>query len=77
MMRKIVGNSSGHNLNSVKFHKSSDFMCITCATEKLILRPSPVKVKVEPLKFFRTDSRRYLWTNKTIVGSIQVFYGFN
>jgi hypothetical protein len=51
MMRKFIGNSSGHNLNSAKFSKSLDFMCITCATEKLILRPSPIKIKVEPLKF--------------------------
>jgi hypothetical protein len=50
MMRKIIGNSSGHNLNSAKFLKSSDFMCTTCATRKLILRPSPIKIKVEPLK---------------------------
>jgi hypothetical protein len=51
MMRKVIGNSSGHNLNSVKFLKSLDFMFIVCATGKLILRPSPVKIKVEPLKF--------------------------
>jgi hypothetical protein len=51
MMRKFIGNSSGHNLNSVKFSKSLNFMCIACATEKLILRPSPIKIKVEPLKF--------------------------
>jgi hypothetical protein len=51
MMRKIIGNSSVHNLNSVKFPKSSDFMCTTCATGKLILRPSSVMIKVKPLKF--------------------------
>jgi hypothetical protein len=51
MMSKIIGNSSGHNLNSAKLPKSSDFMCTTCATEKLILRSSPIKIKVEPLKF--------------------------
>jgi hypothetical protein len=51
MMRKIIGNSFGHNLNSAKFPKSLDFMCTPCATEKLILRLSPVKIKVEPLKF--------------------------
>jgi hypothetical protein len=50
MMRKIIGNSSGHNLNSTN-SKSSDFMCTACATRKLILRPSPIKIKVEPLKF--------------------------
>jgi hypothetical protein len=51
MMRKIIGNSSDHNLNSAKFSKSSDFMCTACATGKLILRPSHIKIKVEPLKF--------------------------
>jgi hypothetical protein len=50
MMRKIIGNSSDHNLNSAKFPKSLDFICTTCATEKLILKPSPIKIKVEPLK---------------------------
>jgi hypothetical protein len=39
MMRKIIGNSSCHNLNSAKFLKSSYFMCTSCATRKLILRP--------------------------------------
>jgi hypothetical protein len=51
MMRKIIGNSSDHNLNSAKFPKSSNFMFIACATGKLILRPLPIKIKVEPLKF--------------------------
>jgi hypothetical protein len=53
MMRKILGNSICHNLNAAKFPKSSDFMCTTCATEKLILRPSPLKIQVEPLKFLQ------------------------
>jgi hypothetical protein len=53
MMRKIIGNSFGHNLNSIKFPKFLNFMCTTCATGKLILRPSPIKIKVEPLKFLK------------------------
>jgi hypothetical protein len=52
MVRKIIDNSIGHNLNSAKFPKSLDFMSIACATGKLIMRPSPLKIKVEPLKFF-------------------------
>jgi hypothetical protein len=51
-MRKIIGNSYSHNLNSAKFHKYLNFMCTACATKKLILRQSPIKIKVEPLKFF-------------------------
>jgi hypothetical protein len=50
-MRKILVNSNGHNLNTTKFPKSSDFMCTTCATEKLIVRPSHLKIQVDSLKF--------------------------
>jgi hypothetical protein len=42
MMRKILGNSTGHNLNTTKFPKFLDFICIACTTEKLILRLSPL-----------------------------------
>jgi hypothetical protein len=51
MMRKITGNSIGHNLSTTNFPKSKDIICIACATEKLILRPSHLKIKAEPLKF--------------------------
>ena len=32
MMRKIIGNSIGHDLSSAKFPQSSDVMCTSCAT---------------------------------------------
>jgi hypothetical protein len=51
MMRKVISNSTDHNVNSAKFPKSSNFMCTACATGKLIVRSSPLKIKVEPLKF--------------------------
>jgi hypothetical protein len=51
IVRKIIGNCIGHNLREAKFHKHSDFMCIACATRKLILRPSSLKIQTEPLKF--------------------------
>jgi hypothetical protein len=50
MMRKIISNFIGHNLHKTKFPQSSDFICTTCATGKLILRPSTLKIKAEPLK---------------------------
>ena len=50
-MRKIIGNSIGHDLSSAKFPQSSDVMCTSCATGKLILRLSYLKIKEEPLKF--------------------------
>ena len=51
MMRKIIDNSIDHNLHKAKFSQSSDFICTACATGKLILRPSTLKIKTEPLKF--------------------------
>jgi hypothetical protein len=51
MMRKIIGNCIGHNLREAKFPKQIDFMCTACATEKLILRHSPLKIHTEQLKF--------------------------
>jgi hypothetical protein len=49
MMQKIIGNCIGHNLT--KISKTSDFICTACATGKLILRTSPLKIYTEPLKF--------------------------
>jgi hypothetical protein len=51
MMRKIITNSVGHNLSNAKFLQSSDYVCTACATGKLILRPSYLKIRDEPLKF--------------------------
>jgi hypothetical protein len=51
MMRKIIGNSIGHHLITDKFLNSSDFVCTACATGKLVLRPSYLKIRAEPLKF--------------------------
>jgi hypothetical protein len=51
MMTKIIGNCTGHDLKDAKFPKSNDFMCASCVMGKLILRPSPLKIHVEPLKF--------------------------
>jgi hypothetical protein len=51
MMRKIIGSSIGHSVSDKKFPQSSDFMCTSCASGKLILRLSPLKIQAEPLKF--------------------------
>jgi hypothetical protein len=51
MMRKIIENCTGHNLKDVKFLKSNDFVCTSCAMKKLILRPSPLKINAELLRF--------------------------
>ena len=52
MMKKIIGNSIGHDMENAKFPQNKDFCCTACATGKLILRPSYLKIRVEPLKFF-------------------------
>jgi hypothetical protein len=51
MMRKITSNYVGHSLSDAKFLQSSDYTSTTCATGKLILRPSSLKIQAEPLKF--------------------------
>jgi hypothetical protein len=73
MMRKIIGNSYGHNLNSAKFHKSLNFMCIACATGKLILRPSPIKIKVESLKFLERIQGDICVLIKPLLGPFRYF----
>jgi hypothetical protein len=73
MMRKIIDNSSGHNLNSVKFSKSSDFMCTAYATGKLILRSSPIKIKVEPLKFLELIQGDICRPIKSLSGPFKYF----
>jgi hypothetical protein len=51
MMRKIIENCTGHDLKDAKFQKSNDFVCTSCAMGKLILRPSPLKIHAESLRF--------------------------
>jgi hypothetical protein len=51
MTRIIIGNYSGNDLKDVKFLKSNNFVCTSCAMGKLILWPSPLKIHAEPLKF--------------------------
>jgi transposase InsO family protein len=51
MTRKIMSNSSGHGMSNKKFPESLDFMCTSCATGKLMLRPSHLKIQAKPLKF--------------------------
>jgi hypothetical protein len=51
MMWKIIGNCTSHDLKDAKILKSDDFVCNSCAIEKLILWPSPLKIHVEPLRF--------------------------
>ena len=50
-MRKIISNSVGHTLSDAKFSQFLDFVCTACATGKLILWPSYLKIHAEPLKF--------------------------
>jgi hypothetical protein len=51
MMRKIINNSIGHDMAKAKFPQNKDFCCTACGTGKLIVRPSYLIIRVEPLKF--------------------------
>jgi len=52
MMRKIITTSAGHGINTSHFPKPKYFLCTSCATGKLIIRPSYQKIKDESLRFF-------------------------
>jgi hypothetical protein len=66
--KKIIANCIGHNLKETKFSKTSDFIYMACATGKLILRPLPLKIHTEPLKFLKM-------IQGDICGPIQPLYG--
>jgi hypothetical protein len=51
MMKKIIGNFIGHDMENAKNSQNKDFCCTACATEKLILRPTYLKIRTKPLKF--------------------------
>jgi hypothetical protein len=67
MKRKIIENYTDHDLKDVKFLKSNDFVCTSCAMGKLILRSSPLKIHTEPLRFLDR-------IQGDIYGSIQPLY---
>jgi hypothetical protein len=71
MMRKIIDNCTGHNLN--KFPKTSDFICTACATGKLILRPSSLKIHTETLKFLERIQGDICGPIKLISGPFSYF----
>ena len=51
MIQKIIENSCGHSLKNQKIFQSNEFSCVACSQGKLIIRPSPVKVRYETLAF--------------------------
>ena len=53
MMRRIIKNSSGHSLKNQKKILSNEFSCAACSQGKLIIRPSPTKIRTEPLEFLQ------------------------
>jgi transposase InsO family protein len=51
MMRKIIGNCTGHDFNDAKFPKSNDCVCTSCVMGKPMLWPSSLKIHAESLRF--------------------------
>jgi hypothetical protein len=51
MMKKIIGNYIGHDMENAKIPQNKDICYTACATGKLILILSYLKIRVEPLKF--------------------------
>ena len=50
-MRRIIENSNGHPLKDLKVLLNGEFFCIACYQGKLIVRTSPMKVKIESPTF--------------------------
>jgi hypothetical protein len=73
MMQKIIGNYTGHDLKDVKFLKSNDFVCTSCAMEKLILRPSPPKIHAESLRFLEHIQGDICGSIQPLCGSFRYF----
>ncbi|CAN1215635.1 hypothetical protein LINPERPRIM_LOCUS308 [Linum perenne] len=57
MMRKIHENLSGHSMMSNQISLSKYLVCTSCSHGKLVIRPSPTKVRNESLIFFERISR--------------------
>jgi len=51
MMRRIIENSHGHTLKGQKILQVSKIPCEACSLGKLIMRPSPAKIKTESPTF--------------------------
>ena len=47
MMRRIIENSHGHSLKDQRILMPNEFNCVACSQEKLITRPSQMKVGFE------------------------------
>ena len=47
MMRRIIENSQGHELENQKILLSHEYPCVACSQGKLIVKPSHTKVKFE------------------------------
>ena len=72
-MRKIIGNSIGHDMEKTKFPQDKDLCCTGCATGKLILRPSHLKIRAEPLKFLERIQGDICGPSQLLLGPFRYF----
>ena len=47
MMRRIIHQSHGHEIENLKFQSSEAVPCLACSQGKLIIKPSKLKVDSE------------------------------
>ena len=73
MMKKVISNSIGHDMEKAKFPQNKDFCCTTCATRKLILRPSYLKIRAESLKFLERIQRDICGPIQPLSGLLMYF----
>ena len=53
MMCRIINQSHGHDIKNLKIPLKGEFSCLACSKEKLVTRPSKLKVANETPSFFR------------------------
>jgi hypothetical protein len=73
MMKKIIGNFIDHDMENVKFPYNKDFCCTTCATGKLILKPSYLKIRAKPLKFLESIQGNICGLIQSLSGPFRYF----
>ena len=60
-------------MEKIKISQDKDFGCTACATEKLILRPSYLKIRAEPLKFLKRIQGDICGPSQLLLGPFRYF----
>ena len=74
MMRRIIENSNGHPLKDLKVLLNGEFSCTACYQGKLIVRPSPMKVKIESPAFLKRNMGIFVDLFTHLMGHLDILW---